>query len=890
MTQNREDPDKILGRIKEAQLRSERGKLKVYLGAAPGVGKTYAMLQDALEQRSQGLDVIVGVVETHGRNEVNSLLKGFEILPKQTVTYRDKKLLEFDLDAALRRSPSLILMDEMAHTNMPGLRHEKRWQDIKELLDRGIDVYTTLNVQHIESLSDKVSELIHAPIKETIPDSMLELANSIELVDLSPEDLLKRLEDGKVYFHENAQKAKNHFFRKINLIALRELALRVAAEHVAAEVVSYRKHEGIKEGWSTKENILVCVSASPEATKLIRIGKQLATRFKTQWIAVHVASPNNELLSKQQAGAIQNLRFAEYLGAKTHIINSYNIAKELIEFALENNITLIVIKKRTSTSWKDWFSQRLADQIIHYSGTINVYVVSDTMGEPVGLQHETLSIPNAKVSLWKWQDWKGYLMAISVVILISALGIGLNFIGFSSLSNVLMLYFLGVIAVAALGMMGPAIVAATLSVIVYFIIFSPQIQYKEYFLTFIIFFIVAQVISRLKFSIQQQNEATHFLEHQRIAVYDLNHQLANLVGREKILEAAVTYLARIFDSQILALGYEKEALVILAHTGTEKVLTEKEKSIGHWVCKLGQMAGLGTNTLSSSDALYLPFLGSKNTLGVLRVHPFESNLLTPEQIGLLQACAKQIALILESDSIYEQKKQMELQLEIDRIRSALLQYVSQDLRAPLAAIFALIKTIKDAHYKLTPIQIKDLGDNLEVQNQELDQLINNLFKITYLEIGSLALQKNPCSIKILLENIIKIEKDKWKDQEIQINVPEYLPKINLDALLIQEVFINIIDNAIQCSPANTVIIIEAALEDNKIIISVRDHGSGIVPEEADKIFEKFYRGTMLRPHKGLGLGLSICRKIIDAHGGSIWTENAKEGGAIIRFILPVTSN
>jgi len=891
MTEQREDPEKILGRIQAAQQRSGKGKLKIYLGAAPGVGKTYTMLQDALEQRAQGSDVIVGVVETHGRYEIGKLLEGLEILPKQSVNYREKKLLDFDLDAALQRAPSLILIDEMAHTNVPGLRHQKRWQDIKELLDRGIDVYTTLNVQHVESLNDKVSQLIHAPIKETVPDSMLELADTIEMVDLSPDDLLKRLEAGKVYFHQNVQEAKNHFFRKINLIALRELALRVAAEHVAAEVILYRKNEGIKELWSAKEKILVCVGGSSKSNKLIRIARQLATHFQTQWMAVYVASPDNELFEKQRGAAVQNLRFAESLGAKTHIVRGFNIAQEIIEVARQNNITLIVVQKNMQKRWKDWFFSRLADQLIRYSGTINVYVVTDIMTLPDALQTQLLFAFFKNISLRKWTNWKWYGIALGMVLATSAIGMSVYALGILNRSNILILYLVSIIGLAVWGAMGPAILAALLSVMAYVLLFVQPVfdiqYYGEYLFTLIIFLMVAQIMSHLALAVQQQREATHFSEHQRIAVYELNQQLANLISRDKILEKSASYLENIFESQILFLVYEQNRLVIRPHREASVVLTDKEIGIAQWVYNLGQMAGLGTNTLPFSDALYIPLLGSKGSLGVLRVHPLKSGLLIPEQIELLQACSKQIALTLEADEIYEQKRQMELEAEIDHIRSALLQYVSQDLRGPLASILAVSETINTSSNNLNAKQLKTLGDTLEEQAQELDRLIKNLFQITYLETGSLALQKTKCSINVLLNTVIKMGEYKWKNQEIVLNIPIDLPLIDLDEFLMQEVFINIIDNAIQCSPPDKPIKVEAIIQENNIMVSVRDYGLGILPQEAQKIFEKFYRGTMVRPQKGLGLGLSICRKIIDAHGGSIWIDNIASGGAIVRFILPL---
>lgn len=725
MSEKREDPEKILKRIQESTRQAAMGKLKIYLGAAPGVGKTYKMLEDAIEQREQNREVLVGVVETHGRHEISLLLKGFEILPKKEIFYREKKLLEFDLDAALQRHPSLILVDELAHTNMPGLRHTKRWQDVKELLDSGIDVYTTLNVQHIESLSDKVGQLIHVPIKETVPDSILESAFAIELVDLPPEELLKRLEDGKVYFHQNVQQAKASYFRKINLIALRELALRVAAENVAAAVTSYRQKEGIKESGSIKENILVCVSSEIGSLSLIRVARQLAFQAQANWIAVHVASPQSGASEKQRNVAIQNLRFAEQLGAKTHMITGLNIAKEIINFAHENYVTLIMVHKRKRSFWKNLFFKRLADKLMDASGAMDVYVVMEKTSKQ---REKTENDTKEVISFWGWKNLKFYFVSIIMVAITSIIALIVYFMNLFSLNNILILYFLNIIIVSAVGRMGSATFASILSILAYKILFiNPEfrmeLQEAQYLITFIIFLITSNVISRITLSVQQQSKAVRFAEHQRVAIYDLNHQLSNLSGMQKILDTSLLYLARIFDSQISAWMFEEGELQVRAQTGVKNNLSDKEKSIAHWVYNLGQMAGLGTNTLSSSDSLYVPLTGSKSIVGVLKIHPYKSTLLTPEQMKLLESCSKQIALALESDKMNEQRRQIEIHSEIERVRNLLLQYLSQDLRTPLASLLASINSIQSFNEAISDIEL----ENIYFQAKELDRIIDTFW-------------------------------------------------------------------------------------------------------------------------------------------------------------------
>lgn len=606
MSDQRLDPEILVKRAQEEASREKRGKLKIYLGASPGVGKTYTMLQDALAKRAQGLDVVVGIVESHGRQEIMALLKGLETLPQQQINYHGTQLNEFDLDAALKRNPALILVDEMAHTNPESLRHPKRYQDIKEILYHGIDVYTTLNVQHVESLNDVVARITQIRIKETVPDSMLELADTIELVDLPPEDLLKRLQEGKIYLPGQVELAKENYFRQGNLIALRELALRETAARVEAEILLYRQDQGIKQIWATKEKVLVCVGSGMGSVKLIRAARRLATDMqannlqKIEWFAVHVDTPRLQLSAKQRNNVIQNLRLAEQLGAQTRTLVGFDIVKEIINFCHEQNITQVVVRKRIRSRWKDFLCHSLADEIIRYSGDTDVYLITGNI--------EGNNLPKSALAVKYSFFWEMYIIAIAVV-------------------------------------------AGLLAFDFFFIppTHSFALPNTQYLLTFGVVFFIFECICFLIVRVRREMEATQRAVNYTAALHVLSQQLVGARNLDKILDISVRHIAKVFDSEVLVLLPENNHLVVWGQSNieTEQVLNNKERAIALWVYDRGQVAGLGTETLSVSDAIYVPMLVSHGAVGVLRVKPVKDNgLLTPEQMHLLEDCANQIAFCL----------------------------------------------------------------------------------------------------------------------------------------------------------------------------------------------------------------------------------------------------
>ncbi len=884
MPNSRPTPENLLKRAHAEEEEAKRGKLKIYLGASPGVGKTHAMLEDAITLRARGTDVITGIVESHGRSEINLLAEKLETLPRRAVQYQGKDFFEFDLDAALKRHPAIILMDEMAHTNLPGSRHTKRWQDIQELLDQGIDVFSTLNVMHIESLNDIASQIIHSRIRETVPDSMLETAHTIELVDLPPDDLLKRLQEGKVYFPAQAELAKDYFFRRGNLIALRELALRVTAEHVDSEVLLYRQGLGIRHIWRSHEKLMVCITHHPSSLQLIRTAKRMATPLNADWIVVYVDTPHTSISEENRNAAIRNLHMAERLGAQTRILTGTNIVTELINFAHEANVTQIIIHKRVRPRWKEFFRHSLADEIIRKSGEIDVYIVTGGIENPTLLHHPKKE-PSPHFS------WKTWGIAIAVVTFLT----GFNFLLKDSLhpSNLIMIYLLGVTGVALTGKTGPALFASIASVMAFDIFFVPHTQYHstgnlQYGITILIMLLVTQVIIWLVLSGRKQAESARIAEKRTALQHALSSRLASVRGTDKLLAISARHLAETFASDVLILLADHEQLHIRTMHPANQLFAEKEKGIAQWVLDLGQMAGPGTDTLSFSDSLFVPLTGSRGTIGVIRLHPHTAGrLFSPEELRFITSCATQIAIAIESNQLAEKERAADPQPIIGQAKHALLQSVSHDLRAPLVTIMSAASMQAEMAKDLDVKTIQKMGESIYAEAEQLNRLLHNLLQITWLESESIQLKKIPHNLEDVIHLAIKTSVSRADKRRIQLAIPDNLPLIPFDEKLIREVFSNLIDNAIKFTPIESPIDIVARLSGNEVIIRVEDRGPGIMPDEVNLLFEKFYRGRNLTTERGSGLGLAICREIIKAHGGKLLADNREGGGAIFQFTLPV---
>ncbi|MDP3705524.1 MAG: sensor histidine kinase KdpD [Legionellaceae bacterium] len=874
MSDHRTNPEQSLQAAQNEEKKAKSGKLKIYLGAAPGVGKTYEMLRDAYESRVKNLDVVVGVVESHGREMIESMLNQFEIIPRQQIDYRDKKCTEFDLDVALKRDPGLILIDEMAHTNVPGLRHEKRWQDIKELLDRGIDVHTTLNVQHIESLKDDVAQIIQAPIKETVPDFMIERADTIELIDLPVDELLKRLHEGKIYFPEQAEQAVAHFFRKGNLIALRELALRTTAACVESEVLLYRKSEGIKQIWPTREKILVCVGANPESLKLIRTAKRMASSLQAEWMAVYVDIPHFHASTQKRNHAIQYLRLAQQLGAETHVLIGSDIVKEIMGFSRVNNITQIMVWKHETKTWRHFFKRHKADEILAHCGEINVYIVTGS-----GSYNDTKKIAIPHIIPWVYY-------AISACVVLGATILNGLLTPYVETSNLIMVYLLGVVLVASFGRIGPSIFASIMSVLSYDFLFlvpidSFAIKNVRYILTLGMMFLMTQVISYLTLIKHREAQLANQIQKQTRALYTFSRKLLSTRGVDNVLALGTAYIAEIFKATVVAFLPHKEQLEIREVGYFKPILDVKERSVAQWVYDMGQSAGYGTDTLSSSDALYLPLLSSESSIGVLKIKPNDHVLYSPEQMKLLESCINQLSLALDVDRLQEKSRKKELKTEVDLARNTLLKTLSYHLNYPLKVILSAMHSSSERQVEMDRSEISDELGKISLIN-------NNILQIIGFESETISLHKQQLFIQDIIYTSVDLYLKRDKNRPIKLDIPETLPLIFADAELLQEVFANLLDNANKFSPSESEIDIFVQAQLDHIYVSIENVGSEIAKEEIKQLFKKFYRGKQSSSAHGLGLGLTICQRIIEAHAGRIWVDNIEKKGIVaFRFILPV---
>jgi len=644
MTDHRPDPEALLALAQAEEERGRRGKLKVFFGATAGVGKTFAMLQAAQELKRRGIDVVVGWVETHGRKETETLLEGLEVLPPRLDEHRGVTLKEFDLDGALARRPAILLVDELAHTNAPGSRHAKRWQDVEELLAAGLDVYTAFNVQHLESLNDLIGKITGIVVRETVPDSILERADQVELVDLPPEELLKRLQEGKVYMPEQAERAMRSFFRAGNLIALREIALRKTAERVEAQMQRYRELHGVAETWPVAERLLVAVSTGPNAARLVRAARRLAERLRAEWVVVYVETPAELRLPKEDRDRVwQTLRLAERLGAETVTLSGERPAAEILRYARRRNVSKIVVGKPTRASWRDYLFGSVRDQLERESGDVDVYVIAGEAGE---------GWPASPRRTRRERDARRYAAAL----LITALATGISFLAQSHMgpTNLVMILLLGVVGTAFRFGRGQSILAAVLSVAAFDFFFVPPyytfaVSDSEYLVTFAVMLITALTISTLTVRLRQQAEAADDRERRTAALYAMSRDLAAAKDTDEILQAAASHIHSVFLSQVLLLLPDEGGKVSdRAGESVTFILDTREQAVAQWVFDHGQAAGKTTQTLPAAKGLYLPLKTSRGVVGVLGVHPADpESLASPERLHFLEAFANQIALAVE---------------------------------------------------------------------------------------------------------------------------------------------------------------------------------------------------------------------------------------------------
>jgi len=910
----RPDPDVLLARVQQEEAGLGRGKLKVFFGASAGVGKTYAMLEAARKRRAEGADVVVGYVEPHGRDETERLLEGLEQLPLRSADYRGASLNEFDLDAALARKPALLLVDEFAHTNVAGSRHAKRWQDVEELLAAGIDVYTTVNVQHIESLNDVVAQITGARMQETVPDKVFDQADEIELIDITPDELLQRLKEGKVYLPERAQHALENFFRKGNLIALRELAMRAAADRVDAEMREYRDEHAIRDTWAAGECLMACIGPDAQAEKLVRAGKRMAAALHARWLVVYVETP--ELLRMPEAERnrrIDLLRLAESLGAESVTLDGPSASRALLEYARTRNVNRILMGRPNRRGWRSWLRPSTTSQLVSHARDMDVYVVS---GEDAGRARPgpVLARSSAYLGLAEGKSGKnrapGYAWAIATSALCTAICWGLK--AWFDLPNLIMIYLLGAAMIAARFGRGPAVTSAILNVAAFDFFFVPPffsfaVSDTQYLVTFAIMLAVTLIIGNLTASVRLQARVAGHRERRTASLYAMSRELAAARGAENLARIAVRHTSEVFDSQVVVLLPDGDGRI--AHPQGASLpgsLRGADLSVAQWVFDHGQNAGLGTDTLPGNDAIYLPL---KNTgsaaadagekkrtaanppapaLGVLALLPANPRrVLLPEQLHLLETFAGQVALALERVRLADQAQHAEIHAENERMRNSLLSSISHDLRTPLAVIAGAASTLVESSTALPEPRRKELAQAIYGQAKQMTQQVNNILDMTRFEIGAPHLNRQWQPMEEIVGAVLNRMQSSLQGRNVTLDLQEDLPLVLIDGVLIGQVLSNLLENAVKYTPNGTPIEIEAWAGEGEITVSVLDRGPGIKPGDEERVFDKFHRGTHEGAIGGAGLGLTICKAIVEAHGGRIWTENRLVGGAMFCFALPL---
>ncbi|MBI3480500.1 MAG: sensor histidine kinase KdpD [Nitrosomonadales bacterium] len=901
MTDQRPDPDALLEKVQRAESIRRRGRLKIFFGASAGVGKTFGMLLAARERRAEGLDVVAGYVETHKRTETEQLLEGLEVLPPRLVPYRDTQLREFDLDAALKRHPALILVDELAHTNAPGSRHPKRWQDVEELLDAGIDVYTAINVQHIESLNDVVSQITGIPVWETVPDAVLESANEIELIDLPPDELLQRLKEGKVYLPQQAERAAQNFFRKGNLIALRELALRRTADRVDAQMRDYREDHAIQSVWQVKERLLVCIGSGGTAENLVRAAYRLAQLLKAEWIVLYVETAKLQRLSKEQRDAIlRTLKLAEELGAETVTLGGHKLAEEVISYALSRNASRIVLGKPTLSGWKRWLFGSLVDTIVRKASDIDIHVVGKESNflsqarESPYFSRSRLYLglaPEEQNSLFTWST--AYLWAIVATAICTA--IAWLMFDHVDLANLIMVYLLGVVVVASRYGHGPSVLSSLLSVVLFDFFFVPPrfsfaVSDTQYLITFAVMLLVGLVISSMTIRIQHQAKIAGHRERRTASLYAMSRELAATRGEDNILRIAVKHVAEVFEAQaVVLLPDETGRIAYPKSEGTAQSCHGSDLSIAQWVYDHGQMAGQGTDTLPGGEIVYLPLKASSGMRGVLALLPLNpARIALPEQQRLLETFTSQIALALERVRLAAEAQSAQIKMETEQLRNALLSAISHDLRTPLAAIVGASSSLVRDGDRLDRHARNELGQTIYDEAIRMSGLANNLLDMARLEAGAVVLNRQWQPLEEVVGGALAGLTARMVNHPVTVKLSHDLPLVEIDSLLIERVFANLLENAVKYTPPGTPIEISAATGQDELVVTVSDKGAGIPAGEEQRIFEKFHRVDSEGNQGGAGLGLTICQSIVEAHGGRIWADNLSSGGAAFHFALPLS--
>ncbi|MCA0455730.1 MAG: sensor histidine kinase KdpD [Chloroflexi bacterium] len=883
MSEYRPDPDKLLAAVQKNENRQQRGKLKIFFGMAAGVGKTYTMLDYARQRKAEGVDVVVGYVETHKRAETEALLHGLEVISRQKLDYRGTTIDEMNTDAILARKPALVLVDELAHTNAPGARHLKRYQDVIELLEAGLNVWTTVNVQHFESRADTVRQITGITVQETVPDSILEYADEIELIDLSPDDLRKRLAEGKVYTADRVETAASNFFRTGNLTALREMALRLTAEHVDHQLHDYMQVKSIPGPWKSGEHLMVAVGPSPFSEQLIRWTRRIAYNLEAPWIAVYIETPS-VLSPEAKARLADNLALARDLGGEVLVSASSDLSGALLQIARQRNVTQVVVGKPMSARWQRLYrGGSLVDKLVASSGDIDIFVVT---GDKVEETTSGLRLPQPIRN----SSWKQYLIASVVIAILTGIDLmALPWLGYQAVG---LTELFAVLLIAVYLGRGPALVAAALSAVSWnFLFIAPRFTFHisqvHDVILFIMYFVIAILTGNLTARIRTQERQASYNADRTLALYTLAHEVATAVNMEDVLRMGVSQIAGVFDAQVAILLPQNGKLERMSHPSSTLTLDEKDYSVAIWVFENGKSAGRFTNTLPLATAQFLPLLTPNRTVGVIGIRTHQSERLSFEQEALLETFSNQIALVIERELLDEAAEQAAMLQESERLYTTLLNSISHELRTPIATITGASSGLLDPHTGSSETVRTQLSHDIHDAADRLNRLVENLLDMSRLDSGRLKLKRDWCDVSDVIGVAVKRGDKCFEERPISIHIAPDLPLVRMDFVMMEQVLVNLLDNACNYTPVGTQIELSAAVEGQWLTIAIADNGQGLPPQDVERVFEKFYRvpGTATG---GTGLGLSICRGLVEAHGGTLTASNQPSGGA--RFLIRIPAD
>lgn len=886
----RPDPDRLLADVQRDEARAKRGRLRIFFGASAGVGKTFSMLEAARTARAAGTDIVVGYIEPHGRPETERLLEGLEQLTTVPVRYRGVTRREFDLDAALRRRAAITLVDELAHTNLiegePAPRHAKRWQDIEEMLEAGLDVWTTLNVQHVESLNDVIASITGVRQQETVPDRVLEDASEIELIDLPPEDLLERLRTGKVYVPEQVGAALERFFRRPNLLALRELALRQTADRVDAAAREYAGRERGSRPWLARERFLIGVGPDDQGEELVRFGKRFADALDAEWIVVAVETPPLLRLGEAERNRrIEVLRLAESLGAEAVTLDGPTAASVLLQYARTRNVTRVVVGEPKRRGLRAlWRRSTVLGLLAHAKG-IDVSVIArrEPVRQASAPQRIRLEPPAVH---WDRYGWAAAITA-------ACTGIAVLMDPFFHGANLVMVYLLGA-AIAGLRLgRGPATLTAVLNVICFNFFFVPPrltfaVANVQYIVTFVVMLAVALTIATLMANVRMQNRVAGARERRTALLYAMSRELAGTRGADSMVRVSVRHVGETFASRAAVLLPDAAGrLDAPASAGEEATFRAPDLSIAQWVFDHGRPAGLGADALPGAPAIYLPLTGSERTLGVLAVLPSNRRrVLLPEQRHLLETFAGQIALAIERARLAETAEAARISAETEALRNTLLASISHDLRTPLAVITGASTALADPALTIEPEARAALARSIAARARDMSELISNVLDLMRFESGQVPLRRRWETLDDLVGLALGRVEPRLGTRRVSVELAADLPPLYVDAVLVTQVLANLLENAVKHTPDGTQVRIVGHAGDGQVTIAVEDDGPGLPPGDPDRLFAKFQRGRNEGDVPGAGLGLAICRAVVHAHGGRISAGNRDSGGARFVIALP----